>query len=247
MKNLIVCLILLLVFMACNPQNIRRLRKVEQKAQPDSFLFYQPTSVPSPFLDSLNSEYDEEVILAMRLIPPPLPPAPKTKQVDGFRVQLFAGLDSINAAIAAQNIRNVTQDTVYFFKEKGLYKVQIGDYLYRNPADMKTLDLRKEGFMDGWVVQRLINVPIDSVSNLKTEIISVQHESAYAIQILVTSDRQKAERLVQQLKESLKQESYFTSGTLFKVFVGKFDTRQAAESVLQKVKEAGYKDAWIVY
>jgi len=247
MKNLIIGLLFLILFTACQPQNIRRMRNTGQKAQPDSFLFYQPAPLTNTFLDSLNLGNDKEVLLSMRLVPPPAPPATKTKQVDGFRVQLFAGLDSINAAIAAQNIQKVAIDSVYFFKEKGLFKVQLGDYLYRNPADMKVLDLRKDGFMDGWVVQRLINVPIDSSVESKTEKISQPKESFYTIQVLVTSDKQKAERLTKELKERFNQESYFSSGTAYKIFVGKFASREAAEAILQDVKNAGYKDAWLVY
>lgn len=241
------CLVMLIIIAACNPQNIRRMRNSGQSAQADSFLFYQPASVQNAFLDSLNSTYDKEVVLAMHLVPPPPPPAPTTKQVEGFRVQIFAGLDSINAAIAAKNIQNVSEDTVYFFKEKGLFKVQIGDYLYRNPADMKVLDLRKDGFMDGWVVQRLISVPIDSTNKQKPETVQPQENYAFTIQVLATSDKQKAENLVRELGDHFNQESYFTSGTIYKIFVGKFTTREEAETVLQKVKQAGYKDAWLVH
>ena len=169
MKSIKILIVIgsIFVIISCNVQNIRKARlqnkaEKQQSAQVDSFLYYQPVTLNDPFLDSLNVQNDMEQTLKVRILPPPSPPAPTTKQVEGYRVQTFAGLDSLNALVLTNDLRSAIEDSVYLFKEKELFKIQLGDYLYRNDADMKVLDLRKNGFAGAWVVQRLVNVPIET-------------------------------------------------------------------------------------
>lgn len=244
-------LIVILIIVGCNTQNIRRSRLQENQsvAQPDSFLYYQPVAINDPFLDSLKTGYDKEESIKVRLIPPPPPPAPKTKQVKGFRVQTFAGLDSINALVSMEKLKKAVTDSIYFFKEKGLFKIQFGDYIYRNGADLKVLGIRKNGISGAWVVARMVNVPVDSLSeNVNIDPVLSNKEAPYKIQVLVTSDQKKAENLIAELKIQFNQESYFIkSDTLFKIFLGKFNNRTEAEKVLEQVKKSGHTDAWLVY
>jgi len=239
------------LILSCNVESIRKSRlqstaEKQQNAQVDSFLYYQPIALNDPFLDSLKVQNDSEQALKIRVVPPPAPPRPKTKQVEGYRVQTFAGIDSLNAFVMVNNLKTVFKDSIYFFKENELFKIQLGDYLYRNDADMKVLDLRKDGFAGSWVVQRLINVPIkpDSLAD------SLKKETDYPfkIQILVTSDSEKAKTIVTQLQNEFKMVSnYIQSENLYKIFLGKFASREEAEKVLGKVRENGYKDAWLVH
>ena len=224
----------------------------DAKAKPDSFLFYQPENINNSFLDSMSTSYDKEISLKMQLLPPPPAPAPKTKKIDGFRVQLFAGLDSLNAASILPRLEN-SQDSLYFFKEKELFKIQLGDYMYRNDADMKVLALRKQGFNGAWVVQRLVNIAVDSLAikpaadSLKQSS-KISQEYPFKIQVLVTSDLEKAKNLVSELGASYKQPGHFVqSGSLYKVFLGQFKERGDAQKLLTKIKNEGFPDAWLVY
>lgn len=242
-------LILIFIIYACNPQNIRRERG--EQAPPDSFLYYQPVAMENAFLDSMNTKYDQEVALKMRIIPPPPPPAPTVKQVDGFRIQLFAGADSMNVLTSAENIKRSLPDSLYFLKENNLFKIQLGDFLYRNDADLKLMDLRSHGYPGAWVVKTRINVPVESLVVSKTEkdtTQAVNQDAKFRIQVLVTSSAEKAENLIEQLKIQFKHESYFDkSGTFYKIYLGRFGTREQAENTLSQVKNAGYTDAWLVY
>ena len=244
-------LLLVVLFYACNPQNIRRERGEQTQAPPDSFLYYQPVALENAFLDSMNTKYDQEVSLKMRMVPPPPPPAPKVKLVDGFRIQLFAGADSMNVLTSAENIKRTLSDSVYFFKEKNLFKIQLGDFLYRNDADLRLMDLRSHGYPAAWVVKTMINIPVDSAttSNIQADSTQVISQDAkFKIQVLVTSSIEKAENVVEQLKAQFKQESYFIkSGTFYKIYLGRFGAREQAEKTLSQVKTAGYSDAWLVY
>jgi SPOR domain len=241
----------LLMFFSCNVGSIRKARlenkaEKQKSAQVDSFLYYQPVVLNDPFLDSLKNANDQEQLINIRVIPPPKPPTPNVKQVDGYRVQTFAGVDSLNALVMVNNLKAVLNDSVYFFKEKGLFKIQLGDYLYRNDADLKVLDLRKDGFSGAWVVQRLINVPMETDSTSEVEKNDIAYP--YKIQILVTADEEKAKSLTNQLKMQFNMESIYTrTESVFKIFLGKFSTREAAEKTLNTVRENGYKDAWLVH
>jgi len=252
MKRLSLSLLLMIILLvaSCNVQTIRKARlenaaDKQQTAQVDSFLYYQPVVLNDPFLDSLNVKNDDEQSIKVRIVPPPAPPEPTTKQVDGFRVQTFAGLDSLNALILADELKSGQKDPVYFFKEKELYKIQVGDFLYRNDADTKVYDLRKMDISGAWVVQRPINVPIDTVATTLND--QTNKVYPYKLQILVTSDLQKAEDLVTRLKSQFSMESFYElNNKLYKIYLGKFATREDAQKVLTNVRENGYKDAWMI-
>ncbi|KAA3614719.1 MAG: SPOR domain-containing protein [Calditrichaeota bacterium] len=250
-QKVLLFLTALFIMVACNPQGIRRsrLQGNQTEAQPDSFLYYQPMAINDPFLDSLKSGNDKEESVKVRLIPPPPPQPPTTKQVEGFRIQTFAGLDSVNALASIEKLKTMVNDSIYFFKDKGLHKIQFGDFIYRNDADLKVLDIRKFGISGAWVVATLVNVPVDT-SSKQADVDSVgqQPDAPFKIQVLVTSDFLKAQSLIVKLQAQFNQESYFSStDKLHKIYLGKFTNRSEAEKVLDQVKKSGYPDAWLVY
>ncbi len=255
MKNILLSVTLLVVIAGCNPGLVRQERLAGQRPTADSTLYYSAPDISDPFLDSLKTD-TSRVRLMLTLYPPPPPPPPKFRQIDGYRVQLFAGLDSLNGRVMAGELHKIIEDSVYFFREKGLYKVQAGDYPWRYKADKMVLDLRKKGYAQGWVVQRLINVPVDSSRVSRPTGVSAGIQTKpkpragvrYQIQVLVTSDPEKARRLAVTLRERfLKDVDVQTEGTVHKVLLGHFETREDAEQVLKAIKENGYKDAWLVY
>jgi len=251
-NNLLILSLLFFVIYSCNVQSIRKARlqnaaDEQQSAQVDSFLYYKPVTLQDPFLDSLNVQHDTQQTVKIKVQPAPLPAAPKFKQVQGYRVQTFAGIDSLNALVMVNDLKNVFKDSVYFFKDENLYKIQLGDYPYRNDADMKVLDLRKDGIAGAWVVQRLINIPLkmDSTDHNITPLKDTKYP--FKIQILVTSDENKAKSIADELKNQFNMESsYARHENLFKVFLGKFITREEAQKVLDNVRDNGFKDAWLV-
>ena len=239
------------LIISCNVQSIRKARlqnsaEKQQSVQVDSFLYYQPVTLSDPFLDSLKVQNDTRQNLKVRIVPPTAPASPGLKQVEGFRVQTFAGIDSLNALVMVNNLKAVLDDSIYFFKEKDLFKIQLGDYLYRNDADMKVLDLRKDGFAGAWVVQRLINVPVKTDSLTDNQ--KLETDYLFKIQILVTSDLEKAKSMVSQLQNQFNMESTYTqTDNVYKIFLGKFITREEAQKALDSIREKGYKDAWLVH
>jgi len=213
----------------------------------DSQLFYQQKDVKEPFLDSLLTNPGNSALLTTTLLPPPPPPPDSMKQIEGFRIQAFAGLDSVKAFLIKEKLKSLSTAKLYIFKENGLFKVQAGDFLYRNIADSVQRHITIQDFPGTWVVKRLVNVRIENPEPV-SEVVSTEVNYKFKIQILATADESRAMGLISELQEKFIYPSYYLpAGTLFKVYVGKFVERNEADTALGKVRGSGYPDAWLVY
>ncbi len=240
MQKALVFLSLLIVLFSCAPQAVFTVKK---PAEPDSVLFYQQKNVADPFVDSILSQPGDSAEISIRLIPPP--PPDTLRFVEGFRVQVFAGLDSIRAASVTHKISSILQDSVYLFKDNGLFKVQAGDFIYRHLADSVQRKLTIQSFPGTWVVKRMIIAP-DSVSEPPPA--SKILEFKFTIQILATSDESRALEMVSQLQGQFEFPAYYKNiGSVFKVFMGKFAVRSEADKALTQIRQKGYPDAWVVH
>jgi len=240
----------------CNPKAL--LGIPESKSNVDSVLFYQQPELSDPFLDGLKNEPGNEVTLKTKLLPPPPPPPPDFREIEGFRIQVFAGTDSIGAGSIKYQVEADFNQPVYLVSEGGLYKVQAGDYPYRIDADQAKNQLNRKGFTGAWVVKRMIRVPLDSSAApamqetagpaSQSEVVSTKPEGAYRIQVLATSDELRAKEVVFNLKNQFNGNAFYElSGSVFKVFIGYFETRPEADDFLANVRSGGYPDAWLVY
>ncbi len=159
MKFYIITILLalsLLLSFSCQPKGVV---KNDQEAQVDSSFYYVQEDINDPFIDTVFQDPDTTMTLKKNLYPP-AEVKPTHKQVEGFRVQIFAGLDTINADVAYTQAKDLVSDTVYIFKDQGLFKVQVGDYQFRYGADNIRDTFRKNGYDGAWVIQRAINIPI---------------------------------------------------------------------------------------
>ncbi|HID39549.1 MAG TPA: SPOR domain-containing protein [Calditrichaeota bacterium] len=234
-----------LIMVSCQ-QSVLVKKEEPQALRPDSILYYQQKDIPDPLLDAVIGSGPDTLVLHTRLIPPP-PPPEKFRRIEGLRVQVFAGLDSLNAAGIHYQLMNQQEDSVYFFKDKGLFKIQVGDYLYRPDADKKRQTLRNNGFSGAWVVQTMINVPSDSTQADSNSAVGPMDEKVFRIQVLATGDKDRAETLAEELQQSFDLPAVSRKvDDLYKVYLGKFITRQEAEEALKQVRTQGYTDAWIV-
>jgi len=258
MKTLVLLypVILLLVLAACQPRSA--VHKTET-ADVDSVLYFQQRDLDDPFLDTVFNSPDEPVRIETRLLPPPVPPEipPRFKEIEGFRVQVFAGIDSLNSLPVLDQIMGLTGDSVYYFLDKGLYKIQVGDYQFRYLADSAKTWFRQSGFPGAWVVQRPILIPItaDSLggppmtvdSTASTGLIGAE-AGKYRIQLMATTDAEKARLTAAALRSENNYNAFYEqSGGLYKLYVGNFNSEDEARKVLQDLRENGYPDAWLVY
>ncbi len=237
----------LLLLMACQPG---ALTKKETIAGPDSSLYFQQVDVDDPFLDTIFQLPQQEVTLNRLIIPPPPPepPAPKFKEIEGYRVQVFAGLDSLKAGEVANQVSGFSPDSVHLLVESGLHKVQIGDFPYRAPADNLKLLMRRNGFPGAWVVQRTIVIPVAADSSDSS---ATRHElpgNRYQIQVAAVQDKAHAERLKREVSQKTDQPvNIQSSGNLFKIVIGPLRKETEARRLLQQIRKQGYTDAWLVY
>jgi len=239
---------------SCQPSLLKK--SEPQKSNIDSVFFYQKKDAPDPFIDGLLNASDQTVILKKRLLPKSIPI--KFKEIDGFRVQVFASVDSFNALSVLKKVKPIVKDSVYLIHEKNLFKVQVGDFPYRPQADSLREALKQKGFSGAWCVQTKIRLPVkaDKASastvssgskNKNVEIASDLLEY-YQIQIFATSSKEKAQTIVDQLSLRFEYQCHFVEqNQLFKIMLGKFATREKAEEVLEQVKNLGFTDAWIVH
>ncbi|MBN2425897.1 MAG: SPOR domain-containing protein [Calditrichaceae bacterium] len=252
MKAYIIFLILLigLINISCNTSLIKKKSpKPEPTASVDSVLFYQQEDLPDPLIDAVLSGTDEDITISKTLIPPP-PPKPKFKQIEGFRIQVYAGADSLSALTGMYELKKQTQYSVYLISEKGLYKLQVGDYAYRIDADAARQKMRTAGYEGAWVVKTMINVPVEPAEPVSYETPSDNNmnNKKITIQVLALSSKQDAEMMADELKTRFNMVTAVKSaGDLYKVFVGEFSTKEEAEAALKTVRTNGFPDAWLVY
>ena len=272
-KQLILLITPVLFLFYCNPKTL--LTGVTHTSDVDSVLFYQQHPVADPFLDGIQTDPGNSARLTTMLLPPPPPPPPDYREIEGFRIQLFAGTDSSSALTMQNKVTTDTDDPVYLIHEGGLYKIQVGDYPYRIDADNKKLALNNMGYDGAWVAKRMIHVPLDSstldsnmtvlppppppmpeeeaeqvvISNQSGDSVAAQASGTkFKIQVMATSDELKAQQMELDLESRFAVDAFYEkSGTMYKVFIGRFQTRTDADVLLKQVRENGYPDAWLVY
>lgn len=268
LKQFILLIVTVLLLFYCNPKVI--LTGVTHTSDVDSVLFYQQNPVADPLLDEILANPADSVRLITKLLPPPPPPPPDYREIEGFRIQLFAGEDSLGAAAIQHKADSEIEEMVYLLNEGGLFKIQVGDYPYRMDADNMKLSLNSKGFEGAWVVKHLIHATRDSSledsnippppASLETkseEIVNTQttdttsamvKKGMFKIQVIATSDEVKAQQMELELEIQFSEEAFYEkSGNVYKVFIGKFQIREEAEKLLNHVRENGYPDAWLVY
>jgi hypothetical protein len=243
---------------ACQPG---ALTKKSAEVPVDSTLYFQPVEVEDTFMDTVFSLVGRSASLKLQVIPPPAaePEPPRFRETEGFRVQIFAGLDSINAVPIVRQTQEISRDSIYLFKEKGLFKIQVGDYQYRYMADSANMSLRKNGFPGAWVVKRTIRLPLEAgqptgpvnlqpSDSLSAESVTPPTAGRFKIQVMATSTVERAQSLVNDLSKQYKVTAYYEkAGSLYKVYVGPFTDEVAGRQMLEQIRKTGYPDAWLVY
>jgi hypothetical protein len=245
----------LLILAACQPKTAY---KNDETTAVDSAFYYVQKDIDDPFLDTVFQAPDRSINLKKDIYPPPLQ-RPKFKEIEGYRVQIFAGVDTVNALSTRSQASTMVPDSVYFLDDLGLLKVQVGDYPYRYQADKIRDQFRREGFPGAWVILRTILIPFkadtttDTLSHADSTKVpqSIQQsieQGSFKVQLIAIGSEERAQDIVDKIKESMNLQAFYEkSGNLYKVFVGYFKEESTARDALEKVRAAGYPDAWLVY
>jgi sporulation related protein len=247
----IISIIILMVVLVTSCQQAL-VKKEFKKAEVDSSLFFKQVEIHDPFLENLTANPNQSFTLNKTIIPPSPPESekPKFKTIEGFRVQIFAGVDSINALANKNLAQSTVTDTIYHFSDNGLVKLQVGDYPYYPQADSIKRIFRQTHFPGAWVVKTNIFIPIiesrlDSTVELTQSNLS---SGMFKIQVIATGDESKAEAILKELKTQFNGNAFYEgSGNIFKVYVGYFNKEDEARNALKTIREGNYPDAWLVY
>ncbi len=226
------------------------LTKPETNEKGSGVLFYKQADTAEPFLDSLLTNPADSAVIKAVLVPPPPPPPPAFREMEGYRVQVFAGVDSLKAVQTRKDLRRIIQDSTYIIKEAGLFKVKAGDFLYYPPADSLKKLLKQNNFERAWAARGKILVPNtigrDSVITERAASSQSQQQAKFRIQVFVTSDEAKALAMIQKLQQSFSwPAAYLNIDDLYKIFIGRFPSRAEAETALEKIRNQGYPKAFL--
>lgn len=232
---------------ACQPSLVK---EEKQAQQVDSTLFFKQLNIDDPFFEKIDQLKKQKITLKKTVVPPqPIVEESLFKEIDGYRVQIFAGLDSLNALTSKHKAKSLSNDTIYTLVEKGLHKLQVGDYPYYPQADSVKKIFRSNRFPGAWIVQRTILIPITGVEQDSIKNESVPPENGeYKIQIIATGDEKKANDIVSDLMKEMQVNAFYEkSGNIFKVFVGFYNEEKVAREMLNKIRDYKYPEAWLVY
>lgn len=72
--------------------------------------------------------------------------------INGFRVQVFSGIDGDRARRLKEELENKIESPVFLEFEAPQYKVRVGSFRLRSEANEHCQILRTEGYRDAWVV-----------------------------------------------------------------------------------------------
>lgn len=167
--------------------------------------------------------------------------------VSGFRCQLYAGTSFQNANELADKIRESKIDSVYVFRSAdSLYKVQAGNCKTREEAQVLLDKLYYAGVKGAWIVEADIHIP-KKIEPEKVDTSAIVSQPVYfGIQILTTKYEDKAIGFETALKKRFKEDVLvIRSDSFYKVVVGRFREREAAQSMLEKIRAKGFSDAWV--
>jgi hypothetical protein len=173
------------------------------------------------------------------------------REVEGMRVQVFAGLDKNNAESIVQQMTSLKLDSVYLREDQGLYKVQIGNFTERLEAEKMLDKLRYAGVSNAWIVSTTIHTPKTAVQDTTfvpepPAISDAAERFLYAIQVFVTGNYNKAQSYQQQLIRAFQEEVWIKEQDgLWKILLGKFGDESYARNRLEQIRTQGYPDAWL--
>lgn len=166
---------------------------------------------------------------------------PQFEKFLGYRVQIGAFQEEDKAKRLKEIVSKQVSERVYVvLAEDNLYKVQIGDYIARLDADkLKEYLVKDHGYLGSFIQKSWIFISEETGGN---------SSGKFYIQIGAFSSNENAKQFDENSIKSLgytNSQIYEHEG-LFKVLIGAYESKEAAESAKQKVVADGFEGAWIL-
>ncbi|MDA3885786.1 MAG: SPOR domain-containing protein [Candidatus Delongbacteria bacterium] len=166
---------------------------------------------------------------------------PKFEKFLGYRVQIGAFKDEDKARKLKDMVSKQVSDRVYVvLAEDNLHKVQIGDYSARIDADMmKETLITSYEYLGSFIQKSWIFIGDDSGMNLTGK---------FYIQIGAFATSENAKQFADNSIKPLgyKNSEIYNNEGLFKVLIGAYNSKEAAEVAKQKIVLDGFEGAWIL-
>ena len=173
---------------------------------------------------------------------------------DGYRCQVFAGTSLQKKKKIANQLKALNLDSVYVLQDESLFKVQVGNFQQRTDAEALLTQLQNAGYSGAWIIEGDVRVAkseaeqqaIAEQENKLEQQFSSEQNYYYAIQVMATVDSEKAKQLSRDMELRTQQPVQAApQGSIWKVLVGKFNSRTDAEQLLRELKKGGFNDAWV--
>ena len=158
------------------------------------------------------------------------------RAVNGYRVQVFAGMNKENAEAVRTQIQGNISHKVYIIVADNLYKVQVGDFQARLDAEELSVSLRND--FPGCFIQKTLVLAGDEVK---------QSFGKYFVQLGAFASKEGAKSFQTTVREfNYSNSIIFEENEFYKVLIGAYKTREEAEEIKQKLIMIGFDGAWIV-
>ncbi|MDB9722429.1 SPOR domain-containing protein [Candidatus Marinimicrobia bacterium] len=76
--------------------------------------------------------------------------------IEGFRVQLLATKELVNAEQLKKNLLAILNQSIYITFEAPNYKVRVGNFIDRNKAEKFRKEIIKKGYASAWIIRTRI-------------------------------------------------------------------------------------------
>ncbi len=169
--------------------------------------------------------------------------APSVLHTDGFRVQI-AVVSSLDRAETLKNEAGMKFDVpvhIYRDPDTGLHKIQVGNC--RSAAEVESLrhEAKSLGYPEAFIVRAKIEIPRGAVHEPDAIV-------GFRVQIFAASNRAAAESELANVRDTLGQDDVYIESEppYFKVRIGNFRTREAAEGLIERLKSYGYDTPFVV-
>lgn len=157
-------------------------------------------------------------------------------KTQGYRVQIAAILDRLRAQSFQTRSEQLLKRRIYvvYDERTRLYKLHVGNCRTALEAETLRRDTKEKGYPEAFIVRSSIE-SAPSPYRIPTQ-------TGYRVQIFSASGRIAAENSVQKAKVALERDDIYIAfePPYFKVQVGDFETREAADKFVQTARKQGY-------
>lgn len=170
-------------------------------------------------------------------------PVPSFVNVDGFRVQIAVVSSPDRATTVKDEAAAILGAPVHIYRDPdtGLYKIQAGNG--RAAAEVEALRRRakSQGYPEAFIVRTRIELPRAAVYGPEPVV-------GFRVQVFAASNRAAAESEMANVRDTLGQDDIYIESEppYFKVRIGNFRTREAAEGFTERLQTYGYDTPFVV-